>query len=403
MGEESNATCVFYGRSPEQDKFIENFAWCMENYVNLSVGVIGVVLNSITIIVLSTSTMKNLFFNRLLICLAVFDNLYLFCEISEVFRLQYYTFIQQQMFVIFVYPVRSVVLCSSIYMTVSLTLERHQAITCPLEYLASRATDVNVRLLHYVMPVLVFSVIYYIPKFYDLKVEDITVCAKDTTTKTLMDRLDINHTHVYHENCTTQYHIIPSILRMDHYYVLWYLNISNLVFTAIIPFSILMYLNFKIYSSLNQFRQRQPSTNPTHATNTTGRPKNNDVKKTFILFCIVVVFVACHSLRIVLNIDEFINLTTFKEEQEKGCVGAKFWTQIAFSLSQLLLLLNSSANFFIYVFFDQEFQRNLRQACLFLRELHSPRIRNGNTDMVRQRQNLNANDIELSVRNLSNI
>ena len=396
--EEGNKTCGFSGLSPEQDEFLENFALCIENYVNLSVEVIGVVLNSITIIVLSTSTMRNNFFNRLLICLAVFDNLYLFCEISEIFRLQYYTFIQQKMFVTFVYPVRSVVLCSSIYMTVALTLERYQAITSPVQYRARGATDMNIRLLYYVMPVLTFCVIYYIPKIYDLKVDEITVCTNHTTTTTFMERLAINDTDIHQKNCTAQYPLIPSKLRMDHYYVLWYLNISNLVFTAIIPLSILMYLNYRIYSSLNQFIQRQPSTNTAHPTSSRGRVKTSDVKKTFILFSIVVIFVVCHSLRIVLNIDEFLNLTRFKEEQEKGCEGVKFWAQIAFSLSQLLLLLNSSANFFIYVFFDQEFQQNLQTACMFWKKLHVQRLGNGNTDLARR-----TNDIELSVVNQNDV
>ena len=135
----------------------------------------------------------------------------------------------------------------------------------------------------------------------------------------------------------------------------------------------LTYLNCRIYSSLNQFVARQPSVNASQSTSSARRQQTNDVKKVFILFSIVIIFVLCHSIRVILNIDEFINLTRFKEEREKGCDGVNFWAQVIVPINQLLIILNSSANFFIYVFWDKDFQQVLKQACILRKEFEDLR------------------------------
>lgn len=397
MENKTNTTCGYTELSPEQDEFLKNYTWCVDMLGNLFVGVLGVVLNSITVIVLSTSTMRNNFFNRLLICLAVFDNLYLFCELSEVLRLRYYTFLQQHMFAYFIYPVRSVFLYSSIYMTVALTLERYHAIASPVQYRARGTTNMTSRLLRYVVPILALSVIYYIPKLLDMNVDEVTKCKGNNATTVVKDEPEFNQENRVKENCTTEYHLTPTPLRMEHYYVLWYINISNLILTAFIPLGVLICLNCKIYLSLNQFIQRQPSA----GTRTSRRQRLTDVKKTFILFSIVAVFVICHSLRIILNVNEFFNLTTYKEEHEKGCDGVKFWAQVIVPLNQLLVIINASANFFIYVFFDKGFQQVLQQVCIIKSERHGHTLNNGlqsTTTRVTLKHNA-TNEIELSVMN----
>ena len=377
MDERHNSSCKDIKLSPEDIEFIDKYAWWVEIFSNLFVGVIGVFLNFITIIVLSSSTMRKNFFNRLLICLAVFDNLYLFCEISEVFRAQYYTFAQQHAFARFVYPIRSIFMCASIYINIALTLERYQAIAFPVQYRARSATDMTRRLLTNLIPILVVCVVYYTPKFFDLKVSESLECKSNrSTTDTSEEKNNITSA----TNCTLQYYLTPTAQRTNHHYVLWYLNISNLLITAFIPVGILIYLITKIYLSFKKFLQRQPSRKPSpkltrrnrrqqftrrqalinlDSTTCYGREKMVDVKKTFILFSIVFVFLFCHSLRFILNIDEFLRRAHFKEDQQSKCDGLYFWEQILIPLNQLLLIINPSAHFFIYVFFDQGFQMEI--------------------------------------------
>ena len=170
-------------------------------------------------------------------------------------------------------------------------------------------------------------------------------------------------------------------LRKSSDYVLWYLNVTNLIVTTVIPLVALAYLNFNVYLKFKQYIHRQPShrhtTRPTqnqqgHPT-TTPTPnnhhhKNNNVQERFrkrekdviqqtmILFVIVILFVLSHVLRIILNIEEMKSLREEREALDQGCEWLKFWTIIVAPISHLLLQINSSINFFIYCFYNQSFR-----------------------------------------------
>ena len=105
---------------------------------------------------------------------------------------------------------------------------------------------------------------------------------------------------------------------------------------------------------------RRPSAFGIRQNHQAREQRASDVKQVFILFSIVIILVICHSLRVVLNVEEFIDLTSYKEQMEKGCNGRKFWHEVLVRISQLLIIINSSANFFIYVFMDNGFRNVLR-------------------------------------------
>ena len=166
----------------------------------------------------------------------------------------------------------------------------------------------------------------------------------------------------------------------------------------------MLYLNSRIYASLKSFRQRQPSQSANTSSGRERRNQANDVKKTFILFSIVIIFVLCHTLRIILNVDEFLNLTRFKEIRDKGCnTDNKEWVQIAVPINQLLIIFNSSGNFFIYSFFDPAFQNALRQAfvirSVIQRHAETDNEQNGNP----QRPNVTSERYQTENIELSNI
>ena len=199
--------------------------------------------------------MRNNVFNRLLICLAVFDNSYLFCEISEVFRVWNQTYLQQYVFAKFVYPVRSVFMSSSIYMNIALALERYQALTSPVRYRETRTSNRSQKVFSNITPVLILSFIYYIPKFFEIDVEETLECNNNNSSINALEFAYLEK----EMNCTLKYYLVPTELRINHHYLLWYLNISNLLITAIMPICILVYLNVRIYKSLDKFLQRRPS------------------------------------------------------------------------------------------------------------------------------------------------
>ena len=209
-----------------------------------------------------------------------------------------------------------------------------------------------------------------------------------TNTTTISIKEQVNPESIQYDNCSKQYRLIPTELRTNHYYVLWYINISNMVLTAILPLLLLIFLCYRTYTSLSRFNRRRPS-RPENIFEGAGRESgnsSNDAKKTSILFSTVIVFICCHSLRILLNIEEFLELSRILEKRDKGCNGDafKFWFSILVPVSHLFIIINSSVNFFIYSFLDPAFKRILRQA-----------VKN----MVFRNNRNHAEDIELPVIN----
>ena len=374
MTTKPSSMCNVSHMTLENEQFFEEYNWWVETIGNLSFGCVGVFLNLATIIVLSSSTMLNNFFNRLLICLAVFDTLYLSCEISEVFRHRHHTFIQQQIFVYFTYPMRNIFMFSSVYMTVVLAFERYQAITNPVKYRSKMVgTSMNSHLISNVVPGFLFAVVYYIPKFLDLYVGE----EKDCLDK----EIQVNNHNIsqgnylepnLYRNCSINHVLIPTPLRLHPQYIFWYIIISNLTLTALLPSFVLIYLNARIVTSLKEFKDRKKSIKTSNSLNTsvaeTNKQTNStkstktDLKKTFILFGIVILFVLCHSLRVALNVNEFIEIAAQNVASNgEVCRTEGMWKEYAGPFNQLLVIMNSSLNFFIYVFFDNAFQQVLRK------------------------------------------
>ena len=76
-------------------------------------------------------------------------------------------------------------------------------------------------------------------------------------------------------------------------------------------------------------------------------------------------------------------------KQEKGCDGLSFLQHIAVPLSEILLLCNSSANFFVFLCFDRSFQLVLKERVFALTKLYTNPIPQQNENL-----SLNAHRIE---------
>ena len=348
--------------SQSQEKILATFAWWLDTPSYLVVGLIGFTLNALAIWILLMQTMWSNFFNRILLCLSAYDSAFILCGLLEIFRKWLQFPVQQYLFAHFFYPFRSMAMCSSIYTTLALTLERYQAITSPIEY-RNRSANMTLgkRLFIYVAPVTFLSFLYYLPKFFDLYIDQVSNCTI-VVNDTLSDESLKSESNIV--NCQTSYEIKPTQLRLDHQYIVWYLNVSNLLVTCVIPIGLLIFMNCRIASSLNEYRQRRPCGNSKPNESISDRTKNSkanmDIKQTFMLFSIVILFVICHSLRIIMNVAEFLKFQ--KSEDGTNCKSQiRLWEHICMPLSEFLLLFNSSANFFVYMLFDKAFQKILRE------------------------------------------
>jgi hypothetical protein len=243
---------------------------------------------------------------------------------------------------------------------------------------------------------LTHSILYFIPTFFDLDVDEVLKCDNGGKPITITGTKEYNASGSAEKNCTFEYPLIPTKMRIDHLYVLWYINISNILLTFLIPVGILICINCRIHSSLHEFMARRPSMIPTQLTDSKARPRPaNDKMKVFILFSIVFILIICHALRVVLNIEEFIDLTRFKEQQKRGCNYRKFWSAVVVRISQLLIIMNSSTNFFIYVCMDKGFQKVLRNGWCFRSEVQTYNNKIKKPTSIAVNDKLISNDMQL--------
>ena len=348
--------------SISQFEFYVDFSWWMSEVGTILISTLGMIFNAMAIYILSDKRMCSSFFNRLLVCLAINDNLFLANAILVVVvekLIESPSADHLFIFVNFLYPTRNMFMCCSIYMTVGLACERYNSSSNPFLHRTRQNESTCRRLLQYILPVITFSIAYNIPKFFDLKVVERALevinssnCSQnilsDNTSQSKCEE-DVQKVEIYYE---------PTNLRNNEAYILWYINVSNLIVTAVIPFLLLTYFNYKIYTALKERQKRKA--NMVSQPNTTNSRKEHSKKEnrqTFVLFAIVVLFVICHALRIILNIAEF--LERYKIYQQ-GCVGKQFWTIVSIPIASCLLQLNSGTNFFVYCVLSDLFREVLK-------------------------------------------
>ena len=368
---DQNGSCILpLPIADEQWKLYETISWWLEGCGSIIIGLMGIIFNLTTINVLFGSDLASSFFNWLLVCLAIFDNLFLLTGILEAFRNQIgSSSLHNQVFVMFLYPLRSVVMCCSIYMTIMLALERYHALAKPMvsqrkgSLCRAQHTFKNyfkthrVRVIRYVGPIIVLASLFYIPKLFELHLEKHEICEENNSTNS-------NET-VYH--CWYENQVQVADLRKNDIYILWYLNVTNLLLTAIIPLAALAVLNFKIFRKLKEYVDRQPSAkmsevdkrSPT-APRKMQRKEKEVIQQTMVLFAIVIFFLIFHILRIVLNIEELSSLRSNTKAKIEGCTWLPFWTLVAVPVSHILLQINSSINLFIYCFCNNSFRNVLK-------------------------------------------
>ena len=155
-----------------------NISWLFETVLQTIIGIGGIIANTIAIPILCSKEMSSIF-NRLLVLLAIYDNFYIICSLFRVMKIninngdvaQHNDF-HEYVFAYGVHQLHSFVLCGSIFMTVALSLERYRAVWRPVEY-HNQCIGVNPwkrALVSYLFPVMVFSTLFNIPKFFEIEV-----------------------------------------------------------------------------------------------------------------------------------------------------------------------------------------------------------------------------------------
>ena len=368
----------------EAEQLYIQFSYWFEYVLQYMIGVLGIVSNTIAIPILCSREMKNIF-NCLLTSLAVFDNLLIMCQMSEARRKMTNSYMylkdgyneaHEHAFVFFLYQFHSFVLCSSMYITISLAIERYRAVCNPVEYhINTQGTNPwKKMIISYVLPVVLLSSLFSIPKSFEVKMGAYTQNIYQNNTLTGTRNISI---------------AVPSDLRKNKIYVIAWVNVAKLIVHGIIPFVSLTFLNYRIYRGMigrksfdgSQRSQMQRSIivenknqNTKEEENSVFQRKTKEKKQARVLFIIIFMHLICHIPRFLINLHEFFILDFLREtlapvkDGKKICTSFPIWALAVTSISQCLLTLNSSSNFYIYCFTSLTFRNVLRHWIMQLRD-----------------------------------
>lgn len=284
-------------------------------FINL-IGLFGIFGNAISMIILSRPQMKSSI-NYLLIGLARCDTvliiiavlIYGLPAISTYTGLLFdYKFIIYPKIIRYLYPLACIAQFVTVYLTLTVTLERYIAVCHPLK---ARSFCTYGRAQVAVMVIVIFAFIYNLPKFWEIT--------------------------VYHERHwkynITVYCVFPTELRSNEYYVTLYIHWMYFFVYYMFPFIALAIFNMAIYQRVRKANRDLQQL---------SRHQRREIGLATMLLCVVVVFLICNILPLVSNAHE-----TFIADPPHWMV----------QFGNLLVTINSSINFIIYVIFGRKFKR----------------------------------------------
>ena len=157
--------------------------WWLDGFFHVIICSVGVIANLLSIPVLLSKKLRNLF-NITLAILAVFDAIYTFSDLLESLRAVHYSHttcaevpFYQQMHLNLV-PVLSMIngasMMASIYTTIIISLERYVAVSKPMNSYVGYFEIVQgewKNALLYTMPTALFSVLFSLPKYFEFSIK----------------------------------------------------------------------------------------------------------------------------------------------------------------------------------------------------------------------------------------
>jgi len=212
----------------------------------------------------------------------------------------------------------------SIFTTVAVALERFTATYRPHYYnqVIKNVNGHSRRLFKYTLTISALAIIFNIPKFFETEIIS-------EAGETFVDLTS---------------------LRKNSLYITFYHCWARLLVLGLVPFSVISFLNIKIYQAIKNLQ------------------KTNEKKEAclcIILVTIVLTFFVCHLPRLILNIHETFNLDQITLCSWTPLGGFPIWSIILGRISQVLLVVNSSANFYIYCIIGANHRKyfNIKLCC----------------------------------------
>ena len=187
------------------------------------------------------------------------------------------------------YPLHKIAMTTSMYTTVVLAFNRYSAVSQPIHVYVNTATGTTKRVLINIILVLLFALVFNLPKFFEFYVEWCTFgCMKGTqlmmkeydkdngtieefkkkvyefgvreleamsmssNSSMKISQAQINESNI---QVVTKLHFHWNPFRLDRYYTLIYINIAQNLVTGFIPLLLLAVLNLYVYLHLKKRRK----------------------------------------------------------------------------------------------------------------------------------------------------
>jgi len=325
----------------------EKFSHLM-SVLMITLGMLGLCGNTFSIAILARKEMRNCF-NHILIAINVCDSLHLMFAMMDAVRNSFGDFYPVHLLHIFPYihyPFYRISLCASIYLMMSVAIERYIAVCRPHHYREVQSD--STRSLLYILPSLCVATGVNCSRF--LETEMAKIC------------IDFSKCGPCYEKEIWAYYVKPTKLRMDKQYIIYYHTWTWVFSTGLIPFIILLFLNIRILISLRNLRSRLSANftgcNPDKAKQRERRlnQQSRDLNLAIVLISTVVMFFFCHFPRLVTSIYEAANIHSILDCREKGQDKTPLWFMYVTAAVQLLMVVNASLNLPIYFFAGKSFR-----------------------------------------------
>ncbi|CAG9575309.1 unnamed protein product [Danaus chrysippus] len=296
-----------------------------------AIGAGGLLGNGLSVLVLSRPQMRSSI-NCLLVGLAACDTVLIFTSImlfglTAIYpytgAMRYYYYHVSPHLTPYAYPIANVAQTMSVYLTLIVTIERWVAVCHPFR---AKALCTSSRARWYVLGTATFAFAYNAPKFFEAEV--IAEGNPESGEVIYCVRADMN-------------------FRTDRYVVV-YIHWMYLVVMYIVPFSALAALNACIVKQVRRAQAERARL---------SRVQRRELGLATMLLVVVLVFFLCNLLPLVTNAFEVFLGDAFENLDP------------LVKTSNLLVTINSSVNFVIYVIFGEKFKR------VFLKIFCAGRIR----------------------------
>ena len=300
--------------TPSKEGYEKEYFW-ISGVALVMVGCIGLLGNSLSLLVLCTKQFrKNVFYN-LLIILASFDSLFI---ISYGIKIGYQSMACREGYSYEVghiaYPFLNVGLSGSIYSTVAISIERYLSVCHPGLKRPFRKTWI------YFIVIVGITFSYNLPRFFERR-----FCVENGTLSSEVVPWANSETYMY---------------RYHHW--------ATLAIENIIPVAVLVLMNGSILNSIH------------HSANSKYVVKLGNKKSygltTKILLSIVAIFMICHAPCIVYKILWYFGCMDCTETEDSNF--RKKWFFIT-PIKKLFLMVNSSINCIVYCIVGEKFRKEL--------------------------------------------